>query len=75
MWYPGYQRQFNQMLSPQITFTLGGCVGFMNDSENHPGLVQERHDNIFSDSMDARTRVQSHATANPRYTKTVVKTG
>ena len=75
MWYPGYQRSFNQMLSPQITFTLGGCVGFMNDSEYHPGLTQARYDNVFTESLDVRPRLQSHATANRPSNINVVKAG
>jgi hypothetical protein len=73
MWYPGNQRYFNQMLSPAITFALGACVGEM--FEYHPGLHQSRYDDVFTESLDVRPRLQVHATTNPRFTKTVVKTG
>lgn len=71
-WTPGNQRYYNEQISPRITFGLGQAVGFMNDeTPSHPGLYLTRGDDLFTDSLDVRPRLQTQAVNNPQSSKVV----
>ncbi len=59
MWQPGYERYYNENLSPRVTYALGRTI--LNQASLarlHPGLMAHSDNDKFTTSLFIRPRLQ-----------------
>ncbi len=58
-WFPGYERLYNEHLSPRITYGLGKTILVQAGlARLHPGLAKSYYGDVFTPSLLIRSRLQ-----------------